>query len=211
MIRRALFPLLLLAGCAHHRAEGHDAAHRFDDAEAWAAAFEDPKRDAWQKPDDVLKALALPQDAAVADLGSATGYFSVRLSKALPRGQVYGVDVETSMRDYLKKRASTEELQNLTAVLGAPDDPRLPGPVDLVLVVDTYHHIQGRTAYFERLAGSLKPGARVAVIDFKQQSTMGPREKLAPGTVEVELVRAGYRKLETFDFLPEQYFLVFGR
>lgn len=211
-MNRALVSILLLAGCAHDRhAEGRDAHHRFDDAEAWAAAFEDPQRDAWQKPDDVLKALALPPDAAVADLGSATGYFSVRLSKALPQGQVYGVDIETSMRDYLKKRASEEGLQNLTAVLGAPDDPKLPGPVDLVLVVDTYHHIQGRTAYFEKLAASLKPGARVAIVDFRQASAMGPKEKLAPGTVEVELVHAGYKKVASFDFLPEQYFLVFGR
>src|SRR3990167_1183974 len=90
-----LVSAVLLPSCKTTPAGGHDAHHRFDDADAWAARFEDPKRDAWQKPDEVIAALALPPDAKVADIGSATGYFPVRFAKALPQGRVFGVDVES--------------------------------------------------------------------------------------------------------------------
>src|SRR5690606_19691251 len=79
--------------------------HRFSDAERWAQVFDDPKRDLWQKPDEVLRALALPPDAVVADLGAGTGYFAVRLARRLPSGRVYGVDVEPDMVRHLAERA----------------------------------------------------------------------------------------------------------
>ncbi len=215
MLRHLAAAAFLLAACTHtpHAEDHHhhDASHRFEHAEEWAARFEDPKRDEWQTPDEVLKALALPEDALVADIGSATGYFPVRFARAVPKGRVWGVDIETSMVEYLAARATKEGLGNLTAVLGAPDDAKIPLPVDLVTIVDTYHHIQERPAYFTRLAASLKPGGRLAVIDFKPGSKMGPKEKLASSVVESELVQAGYKKVASFDFLPEQYFVVFGR
>lgn len=205
--------------CQHggpsHHGEGHRSAtvhHRFDDAEKWAARFEDPKRDEWQRPDQVLGALALAPDARVADLGSATGYFSVRLARAVPRGTVFGVDIEPDMARYLEERARREGLANLVSVLGAPNDPKLPEPVDLVLVVDTYHHLGDRTAYFRALKERLRPGGRVAVVDFKKGSPRGPPDemKLSPEQVREELSAAGFRQLASHDFLPDQYFLVFG-
>lgn len=223
MLRPIVAACFLLAACTHtphaphpaasnhHDGNHHDGNHRFDHAEEWAARFEDPKRDGWQKPDEVLKALALPPDALVADIGSATGYFPVRFARAVPKGQVWGVDIEESMVQYLAARAMKEGLGNLTAVLGAPDDARLPKPVDLITIVDTYHHIQERPAYFTRLAASLKPGGRLAVIDFRPGSKMGPKEKLASSVVEGELAQVGYKKQASFDFLPEQYFVVFAR
>jgi SAM-dependent methyltransferase len=83
--------------------------------------------------------------------------------------------------------------------------------VDLILVVDTYHHIEGREAYFRRLRGSLTPGGRLAIIDFRQGQPLGPPEahKLAPEQVRGELEAAGWRFAEAHDFLTAQYFLVF--
>src|SRR5262249_56052324 len=75
--------------------------HRFSDAERWSKIFDDPARDAWQKPREVISALAVAPDAAVADIGSGTGYFAVRLARAAPKGVVYGVDTEPSMVRYL--------------------------------------------------------------------------------------------------------------
>ena len=193
----------------------HEGAmpHRFEDAEAWAKEFEDPARDAWQRPQEVIAALALPPDAKAADVGSATGYFAVRLARALPKGHVYGVDVEADMARYLTARAKHEGLGNLTAVLGEHADPKLPEPVDLVLVVNTYHHISERTEYFRRLLGSLTPRGRVAIIDFRKGQPMGPPEKhrLEPAQVRQELEAAGYRFVEEHGFLPNQYFLLFTR
>jgi SAM-dependent methyltransferase len=126
---------------------------------------------------------------------------------------VYAVDIEPDMVKYLSGRASREGLSNMVAVEGAPHDPRLPEKVDLVLLVDVYHHVEERSRYFRRLAGDLRPGGRVAVIDFKLDSPEGPprQARIAPERVKAELAQAGYRLLEEHAFLPYQYFLVFGR
>jgi cyclopropane fatty-acyl-phospholipid synthase-like methyltransferase len=195
-----------------HDADGH-LPQRFDDADAWAARFEDPKRDQWQKPDEVIAALALPPSAKLADIGSATGYFPVRFARALPEGHVYGVDVESSMVDYLNKRADREGLTNLTSHLAEFADAKIPEPVDLILMVNTYHHIEARPAYFAKLAASLKPGGRLVIIDFTRVSKMGPEaaEKIPADQVQTELKDAGYTLINAPNFLPEQFFLVFTR
>lgn len=199
-----------------HAPEGHrhggPAQHRFEEAEQWAQRFEDPERDAWQKPDVVIAALELPHGGRVADIGAATGYFPVRIARARPDVTVYGVDIEPDMVRYLGERAQKEGLSNLQAVLGEPADAKLPQPVDRVLLVDTYHHITERPAYFRKLAGSLRPGGRVAVVDFKVDSPIGPpkEHKLAPETVVEEMAAAGYRKVGERD-LPYQYVLLFER
>jgi SAM-dependent methyltransferase len=148
--RTAVWPVVLMALVALIGAAGaapdHGAhrQHPFKDAERWARVFDDPSRDAWQKPDAVIGALALASDALVADIGSGTGYFAVRLARAVLEGHVYGADVEPDMVRYLAERGRREGLANLTSVQAAPEDPRLPRPVDLVLVVNTYHHIGER-------------------------------------------------------------------
>jgi cyclopropane fatty-acyl-phospholipid synthase-like methyltransferase len=183
----------------------------FDDAARWARVFDDPERDAWQKPDEVIRALELAPDASVADIGAGTGYFSVRLARAVPRGRVYAADVSPSMVRYLESRAGREKLTNLVAVQADPGDARLPRPVDLVLIVDTYHHIGDRVAYFERLRKSLTATGRLAIVDFRIDSPAGPRHgRVAPDTVKAELARAGFRFVAGHDFLPYQYFLVFA-
>jgi SAM-dependent methyltransferase len=189
----------------------HTHRHSFSDAEKWSHVFDDPERDAWQKPHAVIQALALKPDARVADLGAGTGYFSARLANMLPQGLVYAVDIEPDMVRYLEARAKRENLRNLTAVAGAPDDPRLPEKVDLILLVDVYHHIEDRARYFRKLSGSLRPGGRIAVIDFKLDSPEGPPRavRIAPDVVRTEMKAAGYAAAAEHTFLPYQYFLVF--
>jgi SAM-dependent methyltransferase len=189
----------------------HTHQHSFSDAEKWSHVFDDPERDAWQKPHEVIRALALKPDARVADLGAGTGYFSARLANMLPKGRVYAVDIEPDMVRYLEARAKREGLRNLTAVAGAPDDPRLAEKVDLVLLVDVYHHIEDRARYFRRLSTSLRPGGRIAVIDFKFDSPQGPPPsvRIPPETVKAEMKAAGHAVAAEHPFLPYQYFLVF--
>jgi len=136
--------------------------HRFSDAEKWAKVFDDPARDEWQKPDEVIRALKLVPEARVADIGAGTGYFAVRLARAVPEGQVFGVDAEPDMVRYLRERARREGLANLTAVAAKPGDPSLPTAVDLVILVDTYHHVPDRERYFRELKKALRPGGRLA-------------------------------------------------
>jgi SAM-dependent methyltransferase len=189
----------------------HSHQHSFGGAEHWAQVFDDPDRESWQKPHQVIQALALKSDAAVADIGSGTGYFAVRLAHFVPQGRVYAVEVEPDMEKYLAERAKREGLDNLSAVAGAPDDARLPDKVDLVLMVDVYHHIEQRESYFRKLAQSLKPDGRVVIIDFNAKSKMGPppAERFAPKRVTAEMDKAGYRLAGEQHFLPNQYFLSF--
>jgi len=206
----ALSCALSLAGPAAGQApDTHQ--HSFGDAEKWAQIFDDPKRDAWQKPHEVIQALALKPDAVIADIGSGTGYFSARFANMLPQGRVYGVDTEPDMVKYLADRAKREGLKNLTAVAGKPDDPRLPEKADLVILVDVYHHVEDRERYFRQLQNSLKPGGRVAIIDFRLDSPMGPpvSARMAPERVRAEMKRAGYAQTADHGFLPNQYFLIF--
>ena len=189
----------------------HDHQHSFGDAQKWAKVFDDPERDAWQKPHEVIQALALKPDAAVADIGAGTGYFSMRLAHMVPGGRVYAVDLEPDMVKYLAERARREGLKNVTAVQAKAGDPALPGKADLVLLVDVYHHIEDRQRYFRGLLGSLKPGGRVAVIDFRMDSPSGPPKsaRIEPDRVKKEMRSAGFALAQEHDFLPNQYFLIF--
>jgi len=185
--------------------------HSFGDAEQWAKVFDDPERDAWQKPHDVIQALALKPDAIVADIGAGTGYFSVRFAHMLPKGRVYGVDTEPGMVKHLSDRAKREGLKNITAVQAKPGDPRLPEKADVVILVDVYHHVENREQYFRQLQKSLRPGGRLAIIDFRMDSPEGPPKsaRIEPDRVKAEMKRAGYALAQEHAFLPNQYFLVF--
>ena len=208
---RTLFIVLLLgAGSAAAQAP-HTHQHDFKDAEKWSHVFDDPKRDAWQKPHQVIQALELAPGALVADVGAGTGYFSARLATMLPKGKVYAVDVEPDMVKHLAERARREGRKNLQAVQGAPDDAKLPEKVDLILFVDVHHHIDAREQYFRKLRASLKPGGRVAIIDFRPDAPMGPpkHSRISSDKVKAELSAAGYSLAEEHAFLPNQYFLIF--
>ena len=208
----ALVAATLSASCAAALAQtSHIREHSFSGAEHWAKVFDDPARDAWQKPHEVITALSPAPDSAVADIGSGTGYFAARLAHFVPKGRVYGVDTEPEMVKYLAERAKREGLPNLVSVAGRPDDANLPAKVDLVLMVDVYHHISDRERYFGKLRGSLKPGARVAIIDFRLDASSGPpkKDRIAPAQVKSELAKAGYAFAKEHTFLPDQFFLVF--
>ena len=212
--------LVILLGCASGpRSEPspppahHGAMHRrFDHADEWAKVFDDPARDAWQQPDRVLAALALGPRMTVADIGAGTGYFAVRLARAVPDGQVIATDIEADMVRYLTERAEREGLHNLRAVQTPPADPQLPADgVDRILVVDVWHHLDDRASYARALARGLRPGGRVAVVDFKASATHGPpaKHRLAPSEIAGDLQGAGLSVVVDESTLPEQY-IVFG-
>jgi cyclopropane fatty-acyl-phospholipid synthase-like methyltransferase len=206
----ALVALVFLAASVRAQAP-HTHEHEFGDADKWAEVFDDPKRDGWQKPHQVIQALAIKPDTAVADIGAGTGYFSMRLARMQPKATIYAVDLEPDMVRHLAARAKREQLANVVAVQASPDDPRLPATVDLALMVDTYHHVGDRIRYFSRLKQSLAPQGRVAIIDFTMDSEIGPppRARIEPEEVKKEFARAGYALAAEHDFLPNQYFLVF--
>lgn len=198
-------------------AHGHHAKgmhHRFDDPEAWAKVFDDPTRDAWQRPADVVAAMHVATGATVVDLGAGTGYFLPYLSKAVgPKGTVIALDVEPKMVDHMKKRAAEAGLANVEARVVAKDDPGLsPDSVDHVLVVDTWHHLDQRLLYANKLAKALRPGGTVVVVDFTLTSDKGPPKahRLSAETVASELAAGGLATRVLPVGLPDQY-VVEGR
>jgi predicted methyltransferase len=213
--RLSLAVVLALLAPAVARGPDQATSHRrFDDAAAWSKVFDDPERDAWQKPAEVVAALGLRAGQTVADLGAGTGYFSRYLARAVaPGGTVLAVDPEPNLVAALRARAEREGTRNVVPVLTSLDVPRLPaGAVDLVLVVDTYHHIDARVAYFRELRGLLRPGGRVAVIDWqKRPLPVGPEmdHKLPRDQVVAEMEEAGWTLAEEPALLPYQYFLIF--
>ena len=175
----------------------------------YAKVLEDPSRDAWQKPHEVVMALGLKPTDIVADIGAGTGYFARRFANHAAK--VYAVDIDKELLAITQKNAPP----NLTVVLAAPDDPRLPEQsVDLIFVCDVLHHIENRAAYYPRLVKALKPGGRVVVIDFyKKDLPVGPPPsmKLSDEEVTAELSNAGFTLTKRLDILPYQYYLFFEK
>jgi SAM-dependent methyltransferase len=190
---------------------GDHMEHRFDDPKLYTRSFDDPARDEWQMPVRVIETLALAPGQVVADIGAGTGYFTVRLAKAAARPKVYAVDIEKSMVEYVRQRAAKEGLEQVVAVQGSAGGANLPEPVDVVLIVDTYHHIPNRPAYFRELRKSMKRSGRLAIIDFRKGAPGGPPEhfRFTSDQITEELKQAGFRLESQHDFLPRQLFLVY--
>lgn len=203
--------LLLLPAFASAAQSHHTGHHSFSDAEQWSKKFDDPKRDLWQKPHEVIQALKLQPDAIIADIGAGTGYFAVRFAHMVPQGRVFAIDTEPDMVKFLGERAKREKLGNLTAIAAEAGNPRLPEKADVVILVDVYHHIDKRENYFRQLKQSLKSGGRVAIIDFRMESPEGPppSARILPDQVKTEMSGAGYALTQEHGFLPNQYFLIF--
>jgi predicted methyltransferase len=188
---------------------------KFGDVGYWQKVFDDPERDRWQKPAEVVKALGVEAGMRVADLGAGTGYFMPYLSKAVgAAGTVFALEVEPSLVAHLRERAQEGGFVNVVPVLTSFDRARLPeASVDLVLVADTYHHIDDRLEYLRRLRDVLRDEGRVAIVDwFKRELPQGPPldHKIARDQVVEEMESAGYRLVDEPKILPSQYVLVFA-
>jgi cyclopropane fatty-acyl-phospholipid synthase-like methyltransferase len=194
----------------HHGPEG--MPHRFEDADAWAKRFEDPARDAWQKPAEVVKLMQIAAGMQVADIGAGTGYFLPLLSAAAgAEGKVAGLDIEKDMVRYMLERAEREGLKNVTARVVAMDDAGFaPGSTDRILIVDTWHHISDRVAYSKKLAAALTEGGTIMVVDFTMESEHGPPKahRLEASAVVAELEAAGLQASVLEETLPNQYIVV---
>lgn len=204
----------------HGHGHRHDGGHHVGgqhgnpaDLDGYVAKMESPDRDAWQKPDEVVQALGVKQGMVVCDIGAGPGYFSLRLARAVgDSGGVFSVDVEPRILAVLRDRIEKAGARNVTPVLALPGDPLLPpASCDLILVINTYHHFPDGPAYLRRLARSLRPGGRVANIDFhKKDLPVGPpvAHKVAREDFLKQAEAAGLALAEEKTFLPYQYFLV---
>ncbi|MCF8238886.1 MAG: class I SAM-dependent methyltransferase [Saprospiraceae bacterium] len=213
------FTILLTAQCAcaqhddhghHHDANQHMNQQPFEEL---VAHFEDPKRDEWQKPDAVMALLGNLKGKKVMDIGSGTGYFSFRMAKA--GAWVICADVDERFLDYITQKVENTEQWAASRIETRKvpfDSPALQArEVDLVLIVDTYHHIENRIDYFKEVRKGLKPEGRLVVIDFfKEESPVGPPVKMKMSEEQVvgELHKAGFQSMDMdVQTLPYQYII----
>lgn len=195
--RATLIAGLMLAGCA-------ELAYQH---------MNDPSRDVWQKPKEVIKALAIAPGAHVADLGAGGGYFTWYLASAVgPSGTIYAVDIDETALNFIETEMNSRGMTNVVSIKAEVDDVKLPGPVDLVFVCDTYHHMKNHEAYFRSLRRYLKPNGQVAILDFHPHGFFSGL--LGHGTakeaVRREMEEAGYRLIGDHNIVDSQHFQVFA-
>lgn len=168
-------------------------------------------RDAWQKPDEVLRALGLKPGQVVADLGAGTGYFTFRLAEAVrPGGRVLAQDIDVAALRAILRRARTDA-PNVDVVLGLPDYTGIASEtVDVAFICNVYHHVRDRSAWVRDVYRIVKPGGRVVLIDFYKRPTPGPplAMRIPEDQARREWEAGGFRHVETLTFLPYQYMMV---
>jgi ubiquinone/menaquinone biosynthesis C-methylase UbiE len=173
--------------------------------------FDSPGRDERLQVNRVMDVLGIAPGKNVADIGAGSGWFTVRAARRVTTsGKVFAVDINPEAADYIKQRASKEKLTNIETIVSTPDDPKLPpASVDAVLLLKTYHEVENPIALLRNLKASLKPGAKVGVID---RNGNGQDHGLDRDVVIREATQAGYKLANSYDFVKGDkmdYFLVF--
>jgi arsenite methyltransferase len=206
-------PALVLAQDSARR-DMHEMHKLHQDPKAYITMLDDPKRDEYQKPHEVITALKLKEGEVIADIGAGSGYFTFRLARHVgDAGRVYAVDVSPEMIVHLNRRIRDLNLKNVVTILAAPDDPLLADAcVNRFFICDTWHHIEDRDRYLARLKRMLKPGGEVVMVDFKKAETpVGPPMEMRIDRADLvrEMEKNGFRLDAEHTFLPHQYFIVF--
>jgi ubiquinone/menaquinone biosynthesis C-methylase UbiE len=169
-----------------------------------------------ERPDLVLNALDLKPGMTVADIGAGTGYYTWRIAQRIgAAGTVYAVDVQPEMIKALEQQMSRRGIANVKAVPGTPADPKLPrNSLDLALMVDVYHEFEQPYEMLTAIVAALKPGGRVAFVEFRGNDPKVPIKPLHTMTEEQVRREAGVHALEwirTTRDLPWQHVIVFRK
>lgn len=198
---------------ASHDSHANEHMHE-SSIEELIARFEDPERDLYQKPEDVISLLGDLEGKTVMDLGAGSGYFTFRLAEK--GAKVIAADVEDGFLDHLRQRAADEGQGLDVEVRKIPyDDPQLDSSeADIVLVVNTYHHIDDRTDYFAKVRTGLKQDGTLMIVDyFKRELPVGPPvdHKLDEQTVIDELKMAGFTNFLKNTWTLEYQYIIQAR
>jgi SAM-dependent methyltransferase len=173
--------------------------------------FESPGRDERLQINRVMDILDITPGKTVADIGAGSGWFTVRAARRVAEtGIVYAVDINPEATRYIDARVTKENLHNVKTILSKSDDPQLPpAKVDAVLLLKTYHEVANPVALLRNLRPSLRPGAKVGIID---RNGNGENHGVGRDIIIKEAAEAGFALVSQYDFVKGDgmdYFLVF--
>jgi ubiquinone/menaquinone biosynthesis C-methylase UbiE len=189
---------------------------------AWARGYFDllerPNREDVQMSPEIMKSLAFKPGERVADIGAGTGYFTFPIAEAVgPAGVVWALDIAPEMIEVLEFRTKARKVANVKVCKVTSDDPQLePGSVDTILMVDSIHYIKDRTGYARKLLPVLAPNGRLVIIDYRPKPMSErpwgppPEQQFPKEQLDREMTAAGFRVLQSYDFLPEQFFVIYA-
>ena len=178
-----------------------------------AGWLERSEREQEEAPSKAIATLELKPGMVVADIGAGSGYYTSRLSKSVgPTGKVYATDIQPGMIELINRRVAAEGLTNVTTVLGAMDDPKLPpASIDLAIMVDVYHELQAPQVFLQRLRETFKPGGRLVLLEFRKEDATVPIlevHKMSVAEVKAELEAEGFVLDKVIEVLPWQHIIV---
>lgn len=198
-----LIPLSLLALAAQQPQR---------DPQEYIKMLESERRVQSLQIDRVVETLKVAPGHRVADIGAGSGLFTRPIAKKTGESPVYAVDIDPELLKHVDKTARDEHLSNVRTVLAAEDDPKIPEPVDLIVIIDTLHHIKNQAAYLRNVRRYLRPDGRIAVIDFTEQWPPGHEQmKYSVEQLEGWMKEAGFTRVEKHDFLANNFFVVYRR
>jgi arsenite methyltransferase len=215
MFARRLAVCMAAAGLLLGYARVSEAQLAGRTAEEWINTLETPARLNSLKIAEVIPKLGLKPGQTVADIGAGSGIYSLRFANALKgSGFVYAVDIDQALLDHINEAATETGISNVQTVLGQVDDPALPETVDLAFINDVLHHIEHRAEYLKALAGYLKPGGRVAIIDFipgQGGHANDPALQVSQEQATAWMAAAGLKPLEDIKLFDDRWFVIFGK
>jgi ubiquinone/menaquinone biosynthesis C-methylase UbiE len=184
-------------------------------AEDWIRTLDSPDRVTGLKIPDVIAALKVKPGQIVGDIGAGSGVFSLPLGRAVrPGGTVYAVDIDQALLDHIEMEATEQGMVNVKPVLGGMSDPLLSVDLDLAFLNDVLHHIEDRATYLATLALYLKPGGRIAIIDFlpdKSPHKDDPTLVVSEEQATAWLAPAGLKPVEHIKLYEDRWFVIFGK
>ena len=214
-LRKSLLSILLslpfLFVSAQERQQPSGQARGARSPEEYIKLLESERRIESLQVNKVVEALKVRPDDRVCDLGAGSGLFTRPLArKANGKGVVYAVDVDSELLKHVELTAREQKLTNIKPILASETDPKLPEAVDLITIIDTLHHVGNQAEYLKGLKKYLKPGGRVAIIDFSRDWPAG-HEKMVytAGDLDGWMTAAGFKRVEQYNFLDNNFFVVY--
>jgi ubiquinone/menaquinone biosynthesis C-methylase UbiE len=181
-----------------------------------AAWLERPEREQEEAPSQAIAALNIRPGLVIADIGAGSGYYTLRLARAVgPSGRVYATDIQPEMLTLIRKKIDPTSPRTVELILGTETDARLPAAaIDMALMVDVYHELAQPQIFLRSVKGALKPDGRLVLIEFRKEDASVPiraEHKMSIREARMELEAEGFRFDRVIDVLPWQHILIFRR